>query len=204
DPFLFEIVERAEDRKRRGNDDDDMHENAERIRADQIVVGRAAQVVRHVNPHERKQRADEREPAERTLARGGHERVHDHDDDAEKAEDHLRGQPVEIEELTGGRHHCCPRLSIAASATLLPAACGLSACAPMHGIKAGRDAFCGRFTRSMTLLTEASIRRVKSGDARPMKMITAAMVTRMIRSRVEASGSVLFFSTVTSPSATRW
>ena len=51
---------------------------------------------------------------------------------------------------------------------------------------------------------DASIRRVKSGEAMPMNRMAMAMVARIKRSRREASGSVLFFSTVTSPRATRW
>jgi hypothetical protein len=49
------------------------------------------------------------------------------------------------------------------------------------------------------------MRRVKSGEATPMKMIATAIGDEnQALATVEASGSVRFFSTVTSPSATRW
>ncbi len=87
---------------------------------------------------------------------------------------------MEVHELPGARHYCACLSAIAAIAAAPPGAGNFAAGAPMHGIAAGRcDAFCGGLTRVRMLSTEAAMRRVKSGEATPMKRIATAIVARM-------------------------
>src|SRR5208282_1192603 len=210
DAFGVEIVERAEDRKGRRGDDHHVDENAERVDADQIAVRHAVVMGWKINRGQRDNRAGKPEPPEYALARRADKRINEHDQDAEGAEHNLREEASDIRVLLVGEvYHCCPCFpaSDAAGTAEFAAVRDTGACDPTQQMIAEReDAFriVGGCVCSRMLSTEASIRRVNSGEATPMKRMASAIVARITRSRVEASGSARFFSTVTSPSATRW
>ena len=66
-PSLVEIVERTQNGERRGDDHHDVNENAERVGADQIAVGRAGIARHEAHGSERDERADKADPAQDAL-----------------------------------------------------------------------------------------------------------------------------------------
>src|SRR6202034_3385926 len=104
---------RAENGQRRSHNHNNVNEDTERIVVDQIVIRYAGKQAGPVHGRKTEKCSDERDPAEDALVRGANERVDDHDDDAEQAQMHFRGEPVEVDELTG--HHCAARLSTSAA-----------------------------------------------------------------------------------------
>src|SRR5579862_620571 len=201
--FIVEIFIRAENCDRRRSDHHHMHEDAERISANQPAVSQARVDRCQADGEKRCNRARQCEIAECPLPRRPDERIEHHNQDAGRAQNNLRCEPVEISELFGGNLH--QGRTRAASVLNVAAPAGTEVLSAEVAGGAGRFAFCARpVICSSSTFVAGSIRRVKRGEAMPMNKITSAIVTRITRSRVEASGSVLFFSTVTSPSATRW
>src|SRR5579862_269639 len=201
--FIVEVAVGAKNNDRRSPDHHHMHKNAERISANQPAVSQARVDRCQTNGDMRSNRACQCEIAECPLPRRSDEGIEHHNQNAGRAQNNLRREPVEISELFSGNLHQGRTRAASVLNVAAPAGTGVLS-AEVAGV-AGRFAFWARpVICSSSTFVAGSMRRVKSGEATPMKIITSAIVTRITRSRVEASGSVLFFSTVTSPSATRW
>src|SRR5271155_3979338 len=159
-----------------------------------------------VDAPESHERSSEGHPREHALPRGAEKRVQNHDDDAERAQDDFWRETMKVRNLVGGNlHQGRSRFAAIGVSDACPLLGGNTAARADSGLTAeGRATSCIRLNGLSTLSDAAAMRLVNSGEATPMNTITSAIVTRMIRSRVDASGSVRFFSTVTSPSATRW
>src|SRR6202041_3779341 len=202
-PLIVEIFIRPENCDRRRSDHHHVHEDAERISANQSAVSQTRIDRCQSDGEKRSNRSRQCEITKCPLPRRSDERIEHHDQNAGRAQNNLRREPVEIGELFGRNLH--QGRTRAASVLNVAAPAGTEVLSAEVAGGAGRFAFCARpLICSSSTFVAGSIRRVKRGEAMPMNKITSAIVTRITRSRVEASGSVLFFSTVTSPSATRW
>src|SRR4029077_5965703 len=201
--FLIEITERAKNRDRRRSDHHHVNENTELVGANQPAISQALIDRDEANRAKRSERSRQAEITECPLPRRADERVEDHNQNSRGAQNNLRSEPVEIGELFGGNLHQGRTRGPAVLNITAPA--GTAALSVPVAGAAGWVALCARpLICCSNTFVAGSMRRVKSGEAMPMNKITSAIVTRITRSRVDASGSVRFFSTVTSPSATRW
>ena len=112
DAFFIQIIDGAEDRQRRRDDHHDVHKHAESVGADQVAIGRALVVRHHADAAQRGQRADKCDPSQSALSSGAEEGIHDHDEDAEEAQDDFRREAMQIRDLLGRElHYRATRLS---------------------------------------------------------------------------------------------
>ena len=111
-PSSSRVIDRAENCERRRDDHDDVDKYAEGVRANQVAI-RHALVVRHnVDAAQRCQRADKSDPSQSALAGRAEEGIHDHDQNAEEAQDDFRREAVQVRDLLGREvHYRATRLS---------------------------------------------------------------------------------------------